>query len=119
MTGAEDGDGDWSVEDVRMESVELVPGGVGSSPVATGSWLAGLVGGVSISWRYRCPLVVASEFPSMAFTAGAGGGERDVCCTCHGLVVEGRWEEDWLIVGGGGGRSLPIADWTPSNCSPS
>ena len=89
-----------SAEDVGKKSVELVPGGEGEALVATGGWLAGLVGGVSISWQYCCPLVVASEFSSVVFTAGAGGGERDVCCTCHGLVVEGRWEEGWLIVSG-------------------
>ena len=110
MTDAEDGDGDWSVEDGRMESVRLAPGGVGSSLVATG-WLGGLVGGVSISWQYCCwPFVVASEFSSMAFTTGGGDGEgeRDMCCMCCGLVVERRWEEGWLVVSGGGGRSSQL-----------
>ena len=91
-----------SAENVGKEPVELVPGGEGEALVATGGWLAGLVGGVSISWQYCCPLVVATEFPSVAFTAGAGDGEgeRDACCTCCGLVVEGRWEEGWLVVSG-------------------
>ena len=110
-----------SAEDVGMEPVELVPGGERESLVGMSGWLAGLVGGVSVSWQYCCSLVAASEFPSMVFTAGVGGGEgdTDMYCTDCALVVEGRWEEGWPVVSGGGSGSLFFADWTTSDCSPS